>query len=351
MHRPFLNSRIVRNRSGFTLIELLVVIAIIAVLIALLLPAVQQAREAARRSQCKNNLKQLGLAFHNYHETANAFPSGYRVILTGTGWEGNYRNAFTQILPFMDQAPLYNQTDQGVPIMNGPSGYNATTLANNAALSATIIAAFMCPSAPGDTQHDYAWAAGSLGNGIPTQATSWKGGRCDYVGTTGVRDVFGNLAYNNAQGGDREGCFRVATNTGGGETARMRDITDGTSNTFMLGETTGGKIIYLKTLPASAPVQAALGDRNGGSWIDPLQFENWLKGSLNPPNPANPTSPGGPCPINCSNIRGNSYHSFHTGGAHFLMCDGAVKFISENIAAQTMAGLITRKKGEIVGEF
>ena len=105
----------VRSR-GFTLIELLVVIAIIAVLIALLLPAVQQAREAARRSQCKNNLKQLGLAFHNYHDTANCFPPGYFLILAIPQTDQHVKGGNVHLLPYIDQAPVYNQLDQNVPL-------------------------------------------------------------------------------------------------------------------------------------------------------------------------------------------------------------------------------------------
>ena len=346
-----------KRSRGFTLIELLVVIAIIAVLIALLLPAVQQAREAARRSQCKNNLKQLGLAFHNYHETSNAFPNGYRVTLAGAAFDMNIRNAISQILPFIDQAPLYNQIDQSVPMAGGLAFYaSQPSYVTNVALAATIIPGFMCPSsAVADSIATYAIPANGYGvAGLPPSAITWRGARLDYVGTTGIRAEFGNIAYNNNQGGDREGVFVVASQppVGNGAVSRIRDITDGTSNTFMLGEKTGGNQIYGGTTLAPAAVQAGA-YINAGSWIDPLQFEHWLKGSLRPANTASYAAftTGGPCPINCSNVLGNSYHSFHTGGCHFLMSDGAVKFISENIAAQTMGALITRKKGEVVGEF
>lgn len=349
-----------RHARGFTLIELLVVIAIIAVLIALLLPAVQQAREAARRSQCKNNLKQMGLAFHNYHETFNTFPPGYRLIYFAPGTDHNFRNAFTQLLPYLDQAPLYNQIDQGVPMMNGPAGYNTTIQSSNTTLASTIINVFMCPSAAADSQADYLYPANGLGPGLPSANCTWRGGRCDYTGTSGIRDVFGNIAYNNNQGGDRDGILQVAGQTlspgipgyKAGTTGRERDVLDGLSNTFMLGERTGGSVIYVKNVAAPGAVQA-LAVGNAGSWSDALQFENWLKGSLNPVNTSSAAAAtaGGPCPINCSNIRGNSFHSFHVGGCHFLMGDGAVRFVSENISAQTMGALITRKKGEVVGEF
>ncbi len=341
-----------QRSRGFTLIELLVVIAIIAVLIALLLPAVQQAREAARRSQCKNNLKQLGLGFHNYHDTHNAFPPGYFLKLATPTTDQHVKGAMVQILPFIDQAPLYNQLDQNTPLYNGPTGFNVTIQAANTTLAATIIDGMMCPSAPGDSKHNYLYPAGAFGP-FPNANATMTGGRCDYSGTTGILGTLSNLAYNGNGGGDRDGILQVAGQRGvpgfpgyaGGQVGRIRDILDGTSSTFLLGEKTGGTVIFFKTQPAPAAYQA-LGPTNGGAWADALLFEHWVAGSL-----YDGTGSGGPCPINCTNLRGRGYHSFHTGGAHFLMGDGAVRFISENIAAQTMGALITRKKGEVVGEF
>jgi hypothetical protein len=125
----------------------------------------------------------------------------------------------------------------------------------------------------------------------------------------------------------------------------MRDLVDGSSNTFLLGEKTGSNTIYYKQ-QAQGALPAALRDTNGVAWGDILQGEHWIAGSL-----YDGTGSGGPCAINCTNLRGRGYHSFHVGGAQFLMGDGAVRFISENIAASTFAALITRKKGEVVGEF
>ena len=339
----------VRSR-GFTLIELLVVIAIIAVLIALLLPAVQQAREAARRSQCKNNLKQLGLAFHNYHDTANCFPPGYFLILAIPQTDQHVKGANVHLLPYIDQAPVYNQLDQNVPLYNGPTGFNTTVQAANTALAATIISGFMCPSTPGPNVDDYAYPAGAFGP-FPNATATFRGGRCDYSGTTGIRGTLGNI-YNGNQG-DRDGAIQVAgqqlpAGAPGykpGSVGRIRDIVDGTSNTFILGERTGGRIMYYGMQAAPAAVQA-LGPVNGGAWADPLLYEHWLQGAN-----YDGTGNGGPCAINCTNIRGNGFHSFHVGGCHFLMADGAVRFISANLSAQTMGALITRKNGEVVGEF
>jgi len=331
---------------GFTLIELLVVIAIIAVLIALLLPAVQQAREAARRSQCKNNLKQLGLAFHNYHETVNCFPPGYFAVINSPTTDQHAKGVMVPLLPYIDQAPLFNQLDQNVPLYNGPTGFNVTVQAANTALAATIIAGFMCPSMPGDSQHDYLYPAGAFGP-FPNANAVWRGGRCDYAGTTGIRADLGAI-YNGNQG-ERDGILQSAGRIGAnpGRVGRMRDVLDGLSNTFLLCEKTGGTVMYYKTLPATG-LSPVVGLTNGGSWADVLLCENWLRGAgrngVAGPN-------GGPCAINCTNIRGDGWHSFHTGGCHCLMGDGAVRFISENISTQTLGALITRKNGEVVGEF
>jgi prepilin-type processing-associated H-X9-DG protein len=160
-----------------------------------------------------------------------------------------------------------------------------------------------------------------------------------------VRGVFGNIAYNNNQGGDREGALLPATAGSSNTTSRIRDLTDGTSNTFLIGERTGGVTMYYKKQPAPG-LPAIIGQTNGGSWADALVFEHWLQGAL-----YDGSGNGGPCAINCTNIRGNGFHSFHDGGCHFLMADGSVRFVSANLSAQIMAGLITRKKGEVLGEF
>ena len=326
-----------RRKRGFTLIELLVVIAIIAILIALLLPAVQQAREAARRTQCKNNLKQLALAVHNYHDTANTFPPGYIFA------PPNHvtRNVLTSILPYIEQANLFQSIDQNVPMFAGPTGYDPVIHAKNVALAATIIPAFLCASSVGNQTDDYLYPRGAFPGGWPSTNCTWKGGRTDYGGTTGIRAAFGDIAYNFNQGGDRNGVFRQAGVSG--SRSSMRDITDGTSNTFLFGERTGGVKLYYKSKVANLP--AILGATNGGSWSDALVFEHWLQGSL-----YDGTGNGGPCAM-CTNIRGNGFHSFHTGGCQFAMADGAVRFVSENVAQVTFASLVTMGKGEIVGEY
>ncbi|VAX42649.1 hypothetical protein-transmembrane region and signal peptide prediction, partial [hydrothermal vent metagenome] len=200
-----------KNRKGFTLIELLVVIAIIAILIALLLPAVQQAREAARRSACKNNMKQIGLALHNYHDTHRVFPPGVIVRPEGTTNIHNRLGWGTMILPFMDQAPLYAlvgtvtngfKTDWRIGNTTGKTGRIIE--------SEVILPAFLCPSDLVGVTGDY-----SLSDG----GSSYKASSA----TSTPNLISGDVC---------KGAFCDNTDT------RIRDFTDGTSNTIIVGEVT-----------------------------------------------------------------------------------------------------------------
>ncbi len=334
-----------RRRKGFTLIELLVVIAIIAILVALLLPAVQQAREAARRSSCKNNMKQIGLALHNYHDTHSSFPFAYFVGNLASG-DLNLSSCYIQLLPFVEQAPLYDRWDSNVPAFNeAVAFYNPATVQSNLDVIKSVIPVFVCPSTPEADVHDYTVPAPGLGN------ITWTAARCDYSVTTGVLGTYASIAYSGSPGGNRGGVLapvgiNPTTGLPDGRAMRFRDITDGTSNTVVFGERVGGTNVYRKTTIDSA-LTSALGGTQGGAWGDLLIGEHWLGGALYDGNPLG----GGPCAINCTNARGAGFMSFHTGGAQFIMGDGAVRFISANVDAHTFASLITRAKGEIVGEF
>jgi prepilin-type N-terminal cleavage/methylation domain-containing protein/prepilin-type processing-associated H-X9-DG protein len=287
------------KRIGFTLIELLVVIAIIAILIALLLPAVQQAREAARRTQCKNNLKQFGLAMHNYHDAMQIFPPGV-VQPAGTLWQscttmsnGQAVPADTNarlwgwgtfLLPYIDQAPLFNQLKP-----DGCRMPNENALFNGVLLLQQPLAAYRCPTDVGPSINPY----------HQNYATS------NYVLSeqicTNQRGALGTYAAN--------GNIRIA------------NILDGTSNTLMMAERT------LRTDPAGQRMPGAIIWGRSNSTDSAFKFRGY--GINFKPTPFTSTTAPGTGDGGC--IR-HAASSNHTGGAQFLMCDGAVRFISENIS-------------------
>lgn len=330
--------------KGFTLIELLVVIAIIAILIALLLPAVQQAREAARRSTCKNNLKQVGLAFHNYHDTHRCFPFAWFVDPSDpTSPKASVYGIM--LLPYLDQAPLYNNWNSSYPAFDQLAPF-VPAVAQNLTVVATPLPVFMCPSTPEAPKHNY----DLTNSGFPLTYTA---ARTDYCPALGVVGDYSTIAYTgHPSPGDRAGMlnlvgFDPTDPTNMDTITRMRDIVDGTSNTFLLGERVGGTNIYNRQQVNSA-LTTLYGSDNGGAWGDPLNGEHWYKGSL---RDGTDGGSGGPCAINCTNARSFGFLSFHVGGAHFLMGDGAVRFISENVDAYVFASITTRAGGEVVGEF
>jgi prepilin-type N-terminal cleavage/methylation domain-containing protein len=335
-----------RRRSGFTLIELLVVIAIIAVLIALLLPAVQQAREAARRTQCKNHLKQFGLAFHNYHDTHSVFPPAYTLtkgpcidasdfgsgIPNPSSDDFNYHLYTEYILPFIDQGPLYNQINFSAPIISPISSAPCTGVnytANNQAAARTFISMFTCPSTPRSatsltlTFNDF---------GTPVTFTS---GPIDFGPVGGFYSTFSSLVQAQKPQAERSGIFADSRPRHG-----IRDVIDGTSNTMMLCEQAGRNDEYRRSRLHQS------NNTVGGGWADISNAENWLRGST-----VDGSAGGGPCVINCTNRSGEGTYSFHTGGIHMLMADGVVRFISESIAITTFADLITPRGGTVTGEF
>ncbi|MDB5344629.1 MAG: Prepilin-type N-terminal cleavage/methylation protein [Schlesneria sp.] len=303
-----LNRKHIR-RPGFTLIELLVVIAIIAVLISLLLPAVQQAREAARRSQCKNNLKQIGLAMHNYHDIYNRIPMGYidTAAPTAAATEDGGWSWAAQILPQLDQAALAAKFD----FRFHPHGVLANETGNTAA-GTTPLQVFSCPSdvkPPTRKSGSSDPAATSTANGIvPAVATS------SYVGSSGPFDAnFCDQTAAAYQSVRAVGAFRVNIGLG------FQSFTDGLSNSILVGEThwmqTRNNMLY-----------GSLQNAGGADCTDLSEFRT------NPYNHLRSTN----CYMNATAVRFPSkyftaFASMHVGGSHFLMGDGSVRFISDNI--------------------
>lgn len=316
-----------QTRRAFTLIELLVVIAIIAVLIALLLPAVQQAREAARRSQCKNNVKQLGLALHNYHDTANTLPPGY-IGVNNWGWN-------TMLLPGLDQAPLYNllastQISAGPPVITGfggvvtafpaPSGTNTYIQ--------TTIPALRCPSDTG---------ANTVTPGTPGLTPTW--GRTNYVGSFGP-----NWGVSNTMATPLTTVtYSVAINPTGAFYINSRRnfsaFTDGLSNTILVGER---RSVGTQAGVAAGGEAVWAGSTDGG----------YIGNSLIMGEQASPINTvAGTANTGGSSNRQSGFSSLHVGGAHFLMGDGAVRFISENVNTNTYAYLGAVSDNQVIGEY
>ncbi|MCA8994528.1 MAG: DUF1559 domain-containing protein [Planctomycetaceae bacterium] len=304
-HRSF-------RRRGFTLIELLVVIAIIAVLIALLLPAVQQAREAARRSQCKNNLKQLGIALANYEETHRIYPPG-RLGCDGinTGpcnGNPNYTrvglSAFPLLLPQLEQAPLYNEFD----FMNIAWGPSAGWEPLNQIGVEARPAVFVCPS-------DVSQRA-VLSNGLQAATGSYA----LVHGTMGPSNgISGNMKVFNT------GPFNYKT------PYRSRDILDGLSSTMFIGE-----------------VKDAHTPESYNRWTVSSRHLDCMRTTENPIN----TPPGTGITTSPYGIALNgAFGSQHVGGAQFLFGDGHVSFLSENLSLTVYRALSTREGGEVVGEY
>lgn len=369
----FANSTSIRRpqpqaRAGFTLIELLVVIAIIAVLIALLLPAVQQAREAARRTQCKNNLKQLGLAMHNYESTFSVFPPAFHAA----GSEPAQLSIHARILPYVDQANLQGLLRFDVPAFSG----SFSSQVPNAALAASFalpIPLFLCPSDPAPSV-----------SSVTISSVTYNYGGNNYMGNVGSgTGTFYDWRY------QTDGFFYQRSSV------RFRDVTDGTSNSVLMSESvrsvgpditlpagtkpsfpyqyvangstgisqgtgpgyTGasggwpsGTVSNANLLPV---VAAATTWRGGGSAAMRGRGQAWAGGGL-----FNTLTTGYVTP-NSKAIPDIATHStgyfaprsWHVGGAHALMGDGTVRFLGDNLDLALCRGLHSIGGNEIVGEF
>ncbi len=282
-----------RKRSGFTLIELLVVIAI---LIALLVPAVQKVREAAARAQCQNNLKQFGLAMHNYEGTFKALPPSRVSAPVKKSWT-------PLLMPYIEQAALRNAYNENLA-WNNPG---------NLVIVATQLSLFKCPSAPDGRLNPLAGAPYGYG---------------DYGSVNEVKPNFYSVNGIVAPA-DRRGVLQRDLKT------KILDITDGTSNTIMIGEDAGRPNMFR----AGRDTGAATPD--GWGWADPdCGFS--VSGAT-----ADGSVIGGPCIMNCTND--SEFYSFHTGGVNACFADGSVRFVASSASLVTFAGLCTRAGGEVPG--
>ncbi|GDX90703.1 MAG: DUF1559 domain-containing protein [Planctomyces sp.] len=311
---------VLQKRRAFTLIELLVVIAIIAILVSLLLPAVQQAREAARRTQCKNNLKQIALALHNYHDTVNVFPWGFDE--RETLWTA-------MILPQIEQQNLYATL---IWQETGPGNWDAVGSPNTRACS-TVIPAFRCPSMPLEPRDN----EGITGR-VPVSYRGVAGALVASDDASTRPAGFNTAAHTALEQLNLDGMFYGCSNI------KMRDITDGTSNTIMIGESRTS--VYVKDGQQMDYWQ--FGCPQSGGWVygglGGTEYSEGLGSAVVKINAnIDPTIHGV--------LMEMSFGSYHVGGAQFAMADGSVRFISENVDLRLYQSLATRGNGEIVGDF
>ncbi|MBB03672.1 MAG: DUF1559 domain-containing protein [Rubinisphaera brasiliensis] len=325
---------------GFTLIELLVVIAIIAILVALLLPAVQQAREAARRSACKNNLKQIGLALHNYHDTHGSFPPG-RVRNSTCGvnsWQTSNITWLARILPQMEQSAIYDSIDfeRGCE-SNGATGANGPHDDNPGGARRQVVAAYRCPSEPGNGGVRWTAPDGTEVSGTAPSNSFASGNYSGCVGAT-----------------SREGGSNPAGIFGTNSNVRIRDITDGTSNTVIVGEVIIG-FPHLGGNPTGTQPHelcATTGSPNTSSTRQ-TGF-SWFYGER--PNAAwfsantSPNSELWDCAGN-TNYTNFATRSQHKGGAQVCLADGSTRFVSENVDLETWRNAGDKSDAQVLGEW
>ncbi|MEX0792109.1 MAG: DUF1559 domain-containing protein [Pirellulaceae bacterium] len=312
-----------RKPLGFTLVELLVVIAIIGVLVALLLPAVQQAREAARRMQCSNNLKQIGLALHNYHDTNNSFPGGNYDCCSGT-W-------MISVLPFVEQSALYELSDYSGMQTGSAIRYSEDP---NFRVTSQRLSAFTCPS---DTPNAPIAANASRPDPLTSHNYAANYGNAALLTGSSSTQSLNGLPYGGAP-------FGFISSNYPNKYFGFRHIIDGTSNTLLAAEVLQGRGTDL---------------RGFTWWGYAAGFTGYV-----PPNATQPdrTASGGcksdeplmnlPCADAASNAEAFlASRSRHPGGVQTVLCDASVRFVPETVNLEIWRGLSTSQGGEVLGEF
>jgi prepilin-type N-terminal cleavage/methylation domain-containing protein/prepilin-type processing-associated H-X9-DG protein len=301
-----------KKHAAFTLIEVLVVIAIIAVLVGLLLPAVQKVREAASRMKCSNNLRQIGLAIHNYASTsAGSLPDSHRYTAPLYGW-------MTHLLPYAEQSPLYSQYNWST------DWYNPA----NAAVVGTDLKMLDCPSNSMANRKVTGTLFSTAINTYPSDYHAIFGITSDLIPSviSATYPRYGALPIDEMMDGQVVPGFR-----------RLTDILDGLSNTFFVCEVAGRPYIWRDGVQA-----ATLNLQDKDSWA--AWNGDYTRGftfdGINIP---------GPCPLNCSNA--NAIYSFHNAGANCLFGDGSVQFLSQSIDVWVMYSMSTRSGGEVIPDF
>lgn len=337
-----------KRRSAFTLIELLVVIAIIATLMGLLLPAVQKVREAAARTKCQNNLKQLGLALHNYHSVNEVFPPGraaWPLVVSAQGRILSYieqDNVGRQL--DVTQVPLYNANTASYPLSQG-----------NYLASITPVKLFLCPSDPMNGQNPNAFAIQP--NGSVSATDKYAG--TNYVTCIGSGDgataAWGKYANSDGMFGQTP-VNALAVTDGLSNTAAFSESTMGTGMPDSTGATPTDRARQVLTLPGSTvtdDVTCAGGAVGGAIWSG-MRGAKWIDGHYADANYNHHLMPND-SKWDCSNASHNpgqaAARSFHTGGVNVMLGDGSVRFVRDGISASTWRSLGTMAGGEVLGDY